>query len=610
MTTPPLANGEPTTEGPTTVSVETVNPICVPGTATAGNGHDLAAAAANLLNLQTQAQQAATALTAVLHRGGIPHRRYLDPVAAFIDAADQVRDLLDPPHQAIPADPTVEYLLTALSAIGELHGQRARIASIVRLTGPDSERDPIAAAVTLAAELEQTPVWGPQQQDYATGLLALLDLIDAAAAKDMQALPAALASIEQHLPDNIASLRLPAVGGQLQITDSTAPAAETAAENEHTSEPAPATEDPAPVQEPVTSAAPAPVAVPDTPQQPAAPAVAATPMPSTTDIPTTEGTPVIADEPAEAGTSSVDDEPAAQDTSTDNAAGRDLVRQLLGAGRLSLAYHAAAACGDRRRADALRILALADAVRSETSPTAGALRTALEAEQGGPASADTAVQILLLAGTVRACLVTADAGAGRSAQTIAESLRQLSAVAAISDTIGTATAKRRLYSPDMLAALAPIAGADNDIAMTVEAAQSEINRPRSLDFVRASQIVDMWWAPNGVIGRILAIAAADRRSEIETVAEQLRLFAKRQYLDDLLNREDAQLRSGSSRPLQGQQRRKLKEMADRSVTVFAPGSMRSARTRPPLTVPCPPTWPSCASTSWRSGRQPNTSCRT
>ncbi|MEH1098394.1 hypothetical protein [Micromonospora sp. CPCC 205561] len=567
VTAPPLPDREPTTEGPATVSSETGNPVCVPGTGTVGNGHDPAAAAADLLNLQAQAQQAATALTEVLHRGGIPHRRYLDPVAAFIDAADHLRDLLGGPDQAIPTEATVEYLLTALSAIGELHDQRARIASIARLTGPDSERDRIASAVTLASELQQTPVWGPQQHDHATGLLALLDLIGAAAAKDMQALPAALASIEQHLPDNIASLRLPAVGGQLQITDSTASAADPAAKDERTSKPTAATEDPAPVQEPATTAAPAPVAIPDTPQQPTLPAAAATPMPSTTDIPTTEGTPVIGYKPAAAGTSSVEDEPAEQDTSADNAAGRDLVRQLLGAGRLSLAYHAAAACGDRRRADALRILALADAVRSETSPTAGALRTALEAEQGSPASADTAVQILLLAGTVRACLVTADAGAGRSAQTIAESLRQLPALAAITDTIGTATAKRRLYSPDVLAALAPIAGADNDIAMTVEAAHSDINRPRSLDFVRASQIVDMWWAPNGVIGRILAIAAADHRSEIETVAEQLRLFAKRQYLDDLLNREDAQLRSGSSRPLQGQQRRKLKEMADRSVTV-------------------------------------------
>ncbi|MGI5151457.1 hypothetical protein ACQEVC_34675 [Plantactinospora sp. CA-294935] len=562
VTAPPLPDSEPTTEGFDTVSGETVNPVCVPGTGTAGSGPDPAAAAANLLNLQAQAQQAARALTEVLHRGGIPHRRDLDPVAAFIEVADQVRDLLSGPDQFMPAEATVEYLLAALSTTADLHSQRARIADISRLTGPDSERDRIGAAVTLAADLQQMPVWGPQQQDHATGLLALLDLIDAAAAKDIKALPAALASIEQHLPDDIASLRLPAVGGQLQITDSAAPAADTAAEDERASKLAPATEDPAPVQEPVTTAAPAPVAVPDAPQQPA---VAATAVPSTSDIPTTEGTPVVGDEPATAGTASVEREPAEQDTSADNAAGRDLVRQMLGAGRLNLAYHAATACGDRRRADALRILALADAARSDTSPTAGALRTALEAEQGDPASSDTAMQILLLAGTVRACLVTGDAGAGQSARMIAESLRQLPALAAIADTIGTATAKRRLYSPDVLAALTPIAGADNDIAMTVEAAQSDINRPRSLDFVRASQILDMWWAPTGVIGRILAIAAADRRSEIETVAEQLRLFAKRQYLDDLLNREDAQLRSGSSRPLQGQQRRKLKEMADRSV---------------------------------------------
>ncbi|SCE69106.1 hypothetical protein GA0074696_0256 [Micromonospora purpureochromogenes] len=545
LTTPPSSGTELIPEGPNTVSGETDNLQPVSDGDAAGSGEDLAAAAADLVERQTQARLAAATLTDLLHRGEIPPLGALNPVAAFIQAADRVRDLLSGPDQTIPADATVEYLLTALSVTADLNDQRSRLADFSRLTGPDTERDRIGKAVVLATALQQMPVWGPQQQEHVTGLLSLLGLIDAAAAKDMQALPAAFASVEQHLPDNIAALRMPALGGQLQITGTNSDA-----------DGVPAAEDTAPAQDPTpAAAAPEPVREPAVVEGTAA----------TTKALSTTGVPVVQAPPA-ASTPATVTPPAGEDEPADTAAGRELVRQLLGASRLSLAHHAAAACGDRHRADALRILTLADAVRSETSPTAGALRTALEGEQGGAASGDTAAQMLLLAGTVRACLVTADAGAGRIAKTIAASLHQLPALAMIADAIGTATEKRLLYSPDVLAALAPIAGAANDIAMTVEAAQSEVSRPRNLDFVRASQIADLWWAPNGVIGRILATAAADRRSELETVAEQLRLFAKRQYVDDLLNQEDAHLRSGSSRQLQGQQRRKLKEMVDRSVT--------------------------------------------
>lgn len=539
---------------------------------------DVAAAATNLTTRHTAAREAAEALTDVLHRGQIPGRTDLDPVIEFFDAADAARDLLTQLGRDIPADVTVEDLLTALTATAGQRGHHDRLADISRLTGPTSEQVRITAAIQLAADLQQNSLWDADQQRQTAGLVALLDLIIASETKDMQALSAALTAFESHLPADLAALRTAAITGQLRITG---PSEE---EVSHTpvSEPAPQAAATGPETAVVASPEPQPTAT-EEPEPATAPQPVVT-VPPPADEAFTDPAPLGEEQPATATDGSVvredvtievpEDDPAGDDagqgqaddtSSTDPAAGRELVRELLGAGRLSLTYHAATACGDRRRADALRVLTLATAVRSETSPTADALRVALEAEQGAAPSSDTTAQMLLLAGAVRACLVTADAGAGQVARSVAESLRELPAVSSIADTIGTATEKRLLYSPELLAALAPIAGADNDIAVTVEAAQTELNKPRNLAFDRADQIATLWWSPNGAIGRLLTLAATDQRIEIDAVTESLRLFAKRQYVDDLLDREDAEMRSGSTRPLQGRQRRKLKEMAGRSV---------------------------------------------
>jgi hypothetical protein len=572
VASPPGQASEPTCEGTTPVPAEAPEPDTADVSA-----FDPQAAASELVDLHATARDAAETFADTLNRGGVPAPSTLEPITAFIAAAGRVRDALAASGRAVPADASVEELTAALNSAGELHQLRDRLAEVAALTGPDSVHGLLAEAADLADGLRNAAVWDARQQAHATGLVALLDLVDAAESKDMQALAGAFAAVEQHLPDVIAGLRMPALGGNLHraaapahaghsSTGPVAPQAEpvtsTDAAGGNVSEPVePATAPAGPVPSDPEPAAPQPVAA-----HAGGPATdAGTPADddATTAVDAAAGT---------AGTvpGNIDgcgDETTTDGPAADTAAGRTLVRQLLGEGRLSLAHHAAVACGDRRRADALRVLALADAARSETSPTAATLTALLESEQDTTASGDTAVQLLLLAGSVRACLVTADAAAGRTAQTIAASLRHLPGLAAVADTIGTATAKRRLYSPDLLAALAPLAGAGNDVAQTVEAARSELTRPRGLDFVRAAQIADRLWAPDGVVGRILTIAADDRASELETALTQLRLFAKRQYVDDLLDTEDEQLRSGRSRKLQGRQRSRLKELVDRSVGV-------------------------------------------
>src|SRR5439155_17154670 len=74
-----------------------------------------------------------------------------------------------------------------------------------------------------------------------------------------------------------------------------------------------------------------------------------------------------------------------------------------------------------------------------------------------------------------------------------------------------------------------------------------------------------WWSRTGLIGRLLDVAASDRRSEVDAVAEALRKLAKREDLAELLMREDAQLRTANGRPLEGRARRKLLEQARASL---------------------------------------------
>jgi hypothetical protein len=569
-------DSEPTCEGidPVPADAHTTDVIGDPGI----DPGAAAAAAAELIERQASARQAGTALADLLNGGGVPDPAAVESILVFIGAADRVRDLLAAAGRTVPADADVGDLTAALNSVGQSQQLRDRLSGVGALTGPDNDRSLLAEAAALAVDLLNTGVWDAQQQDHATGLVALLDLVDAAEAKDMPALGVALTTFEQFLPDTIAGLRLPAITGKLHRAAASAvgePPVEPATTGPVTDadnvagagEPHP---EPAAVTITPKTAPPKPVAT-------AAGDIAPAADTTGTVASVTSGTSpvIVGDDLTVNDDLTVDDDLTGTDGSgsettvdadtAEKSAGRDLVRQLLGDGRLSLAHHAAAACGDRRRADALRVLALAEAVRSETSPTAGTLTTLLESEQDATTSNDTAVQLLLLAGSVRACLVTADAAAGRTAQTIAASLHQLPGVAAVAETIGTATAKRRLYSPDLLAALAPLAGAGNDVAQTVEAAQSELTRPRNLDFVRAAQIADRLWAPDGVVGRLLLIAAEDRTSDLEAALAQLRLFAKRQYVDDLLNTEDEHLRSGSSRKLQGRQRSKLKELVERSV---------------------------------------------
>ena len=90
-------------------------------------------------------------------------------------------------------------------------------------------------------------------------------------------------------------------------------------------------------------------------------------------------------------------------------------------------------------------------------------------------------------------------------------LPELTHLTTVADAIGTASAHGLLSSTAMLAGLAQIAGADHDIEAAVAAARTERDRPRTIRFARANQIVELWWGRTGLIGQVLDIARGRRR---------------------------------------------------------------------------------------------------
>jgi hypothetical protein len=581
---------------------------------------------AELRKLHVAARQAVTELADRIGRGHLPDKVRVMKLTALTDAAGTATGILDAAGYDVAGDTTVDELTAALrevaEAAGSAHRDRRAIMSLTALTGPPGSDEQIAEVRALATSLAITGTWDDEQQQRAGGLLALLDVIAAAAAGATQTATDAHTRAQRQLPAQLAGLTIAALLNQLAPGQTAPPAAavDESLDGEGGSETPMATtpmltdtdQDSAAGQGADGSSAALEESTgsrrADADQNASAalsgdadPALKVVAQSRSGDQEVRAGTvaqPVDVQDAGEPHSNgSEHDELAAdendsvaaltggrgihkdgvldaaehrdeQSQAADSGNGhRQLLRDLVARRRLSLAFHASAATGDRRRADALRILALADAARSETAPTAGALRVALEAEQRSSPAGDPATQLVLLAGSVRACLVTADPTAGESVLALARLMQQLPGIAVLATTIGTASRHGLLYSTAVLTALAPIAGADNDIAATVDAAVVERDRRRNLDFVRANQIVELWWSRTGLIGSLLDTVIHNRRAQVGAVLDSLRDLAKREDIAELLTRQDNEIRSTSSRPLQGQARRKLLEQARTSLDV-------------------------------------------
>ncbi|MEV4049683.1 hypothetical protein AB0J55_00715 [Amycolatopsis sp. NPDC049688] len=399
----------------------------------------------------------------------------------------------------------------------EEHPELERLASLV---GPPEYGEMIASVRRAADELLGRDGWDDARRRRAEGLTALARLVDATAAGEHGVVVELHQTAQAALPGNLQQLLVIALLGRLgylpddEPEPRDAPVAEPSPEPEP--QPTPLAAAP-PVEEAATPDVSAPTAQPDDLEQP------------------------------------------------DDGESRKLIATLLGTGKLALAHHAAAIAGDDQLAESARLLTLATAVRTESGATAKELRGSLENLDLHGFDGHQPAQLALLMAAVRAALVMADPHAGELADELSGHFERLPHLAVLTSAIGKASARGLLYSQAMLAELAPIATADNDIAAAAEAAAADRDRSRNLRFPRANQIAETWWAPNGLIGRAVAIAAADRREDVETAARTLRKLSRRQDLIAELKSVDDSLRSASARPLEGASRRRIIEQVAESL---------------------------------------------
>lgn len=564
---------------------------------------------AQIIDSFERAGRSANQISMTLHEGHMPSPDSFDFLDDLRDDIALLRTVLaadsGQAYEDIPQDR--DGLVEALSsALTSAQSDRTRLAAILRLTLVENHRD--AGSVidlrTLAESLYQDRgEWSEEQDDQVAGLSALADLIDA----DGQDVDAAeIATLFDYanriLPTALRPLAFAAMRGHLQLPaadDLQSPAAEL---------PSVADEGTGPAERAAGKAndvshAPTDVDKVETAREaPVQNGASAT----TDDGPTTRPQTTVAAE-HEARSSAVDQTPSADSnpkpevpaTPTSGAGGRsaptaetlpvphttlahpDSLRDedlasLLDAGETALAYHAATAMTKLPLAGALRALTLAEAVRTETGPTAAALRDQLEELGGAAVAADRSAQLLTLGAAVRASLMTPDPSAGQFTYELADSIRGFPQLTRMATEIGRASERGHLSGRELLATLAPVADVDKAIEAASGTAQANIAQPRTLSFVRANEIIERWWSPSGSIGRLLDIAAHDRRNRLAEVIEQLRSLSKRTRLAKELNTLDIEVRA-SGRPLQGAARRKLVEYAVESLDVVSSWAEAAAR---------------------------------
>ncbi len=569
---------------------------------------DLVVAAEELEQALTAARQRAELFAHDLAQGRLPAFERIEPIHTLYAVVDRVKPLLRDKNAHLGFDTAKEpsdgencgmlldALGVAITAASAESGTRDELRRLIDVTGPEASLDVLDKVTTLTAELLHAHPWDEALRNRADGLIALLRLIDVVSAGDTSAAMECHGLAQQRLPGELAPILVMALMNQLTISNDAHQAPAQVDPPDHADLPvtpddnmAVAVAEPphplltkpgellsSPQQSKPAAAESGDVVTPASAWRGAAQVPADALSPSVLDLEPRDGNEApecrsddenSADEQAAVSDDLVIGIPSEAQEDALASGAEERIASLLQAHEYGLAHHAASAAGSTATAKALLLFTLSEAVRSETGPTAIEFHNALDDLRVHSFDGDRPAQLLLLAATVRAALVTADPAAGEVVKDLSASLHELPAVSRLTDAIGTASARGVLSRSETLKALAPIAGADNDIQTAAAQAGRERTKPRTIRFARANQLVDSWWSPNGLIGALLETAASDRREQVDVVAAQLRKLLKREHLARQLRSDDEELRGTSGRPLEGSARRRLLDHATESLEV-------------------------------------------
>ncbi|WP_330479238.1 hypothetical protein OG301_33915 [Streptomyces platensis] len=583
-----------------------------PETPTSASGPDVDTACARLEQTVDAARQAGERVHSVLQDGRAPSEDDLALLAAVEPALAHMLALLTAAgHTEVPAR-----LADIIEAVRDHRARAEQIKAArtdLRLLGTfrchqnSPVADALADAQARAARLLARPVWNADEESATAPLRLLVELVrlrdEPEAAEQLVATQQRLTTVHPPyavaavLHDQIESAGPPPVEAATAVTS--------AAPDEADDSPAPADSDPpaaTPSTEPPESwqagdpadsgaaagtpdsgssfgattardatagAAPVPTAsatatatatasseaanartrpVTDTSQ--GAPAVTAPAVgPTVPTTPQTDGAPRRQETGAPAHPA-----PGAADTAA-------ALARLVAEKRFGLAAHLSAAAG-RPAAEqaALRLAAVATALRRRSDPAALSLVDALRSEEAQAGTESDGVPLLLLPVLVRTALVTGEPVVGAQLKALVPRLP--GALAEVAGAVADPALKGALLIAPPRSVVADVSEAESRLLAAADACRALLTAP-TIRFQRATKMVTLWLQPGGQLGAALH-AIADGDPEAPRLAEELLgSTGRRSRIEAAIDQMDTELRHNNGRGLQGAGRTNVRQFIAR-----------------------------------------------
>jgi len=244
--------------------------------------------------------------------------------------------------------------------------------------------------------------------------------------------------------------------------------------------------------------------------------ITSTPAPNEVDDPEAEESPVVASE-----VSSV----------SDDGDGTAIVLALESL-RPGLASWIARAESDDLLAHSLRCVALADAMRSSTGPSASAFRDEVTS-LGADELSRPPVRLLLAAAGTRVALLSPYAGPVELLGKLAGNLDGLPALAQLVDAFSTAAQRGVQIVGDVTSAVRSAAADEAALAAIIADAQEQIDHSahRTNRYHAATVVWQQWMKADGLLGTILTAVTEDDRRRVVECARAIVALGDRTRLD-------------------------------------------------------------------------------
>jgi hypothetical protein len=511
------------------------------------------------------ARQAAGRILEHVSRGARPVDADLEAVAAFVDMLDGLREELterlgeELAEGSVAAFENAVELLTARSRPDQRSMLLARLANIV---GPEG----FAELIEKIHKDARAVLGGPLNKPEAEGLIALAEIIEAAASDELddERLMVLDERARELLPTAFHPLIMLAGRGRLHLPEVTeVPATESTPGGVTTlHEPGRDLVNAGPRElDATTQLAESTLNQGDRASMPQAP------IRTVVDKKELETERVSEQPPIEdTGLESMEDPAARQDDKDEARAKlaaverthgaqwltegvRNAASTLISEDRLGLAAWLAQTAGaPEATVNGLRIAAYGNAMRTATGDCAGKLselagELRLRELQNSPA------RLLVFVTAARAALLSPFSNATQLLAEMAPTVSTLPALAAISDIVhqGALRGVQLVNASD--AAMASVALLEAEVTDAVELAAESLRAgpTRTIKYHRATEIWQDWISPGGLLGSLLETVAADRRSDRASISARVLELRNPKHFDKVVDDADRMHRSKSHR---------------------------------------------------------------